>query len=290
MQESTIQFKHIILTHFNIKLTEDGDRCFSTDKNNQPTIEDSWMEKRFQLFDKYCFPSVQGQTNQNFKWLLFMDSDTLPKYREQIAQYSQQFDKLAIIYIDPVEKDKIHEVVSPILKSYLDEEDEYVITTNLDNDDSIHKDMVDELQRAFLANPEASLYRLVYGYQYFEDLNFLMKMRYPHNHFLTLATKVNPEVDIIPITSYEHGSAHRKLTYRDVKIDPMWIEIVHQSNVNNNLRVKLKIRYTPVIRAINLNKRFHIDVKLRVVNNLFRVFITLPWMVIKHLYKKFVMP
>ena len=175
--------------------------------------------------------------------------------------------------------------VDVVLREHLTHNNQYIITTNIDNDDSFHEEMIEKIQNAVGQHKKESLYRFIYGYQYFENLNFAMKMRYPHNHFLTLVSKVTTE-PIKPVTHYGHAGAHRVLPYIDIKTIPTWIEVVHGTNVNNSLRVKLKISYVPVIFKNNFAKPFHVNIGLNSLNNLHRSFITLPIMLVKHLVKK----
>lgn len=277
--------KHFVLTHFNLKLSRDGERCYTTDKNNQHTQNDSWMDERIRLFETYCLPSIKAQTNSNFTWLVFLDKDTADTYKKKFDNYHSEFPNCVPVYIGPASWESLYLKVDPILREYLDSDDQYIITTNIDNDDSFHEDMVDKIQNAFIEHKKEALYRFVYGYQFFEDMRFAMKMRYPHNHFLTLVTKITNE-PIKPITNYGHAGAHRVLPYIDIKTTPTWIEVVHGTNVNNSLRVKFKIRYVPVIFKNSFRQKFNVNIKLNVGNNLYRSFITIPCMIIKHLLKK----
>lgn len=54
-----------IITRFNLKL-------FSKDKNNKTTLTDQWLKERFELFETYCFPSVEGQVCKHFIGFVFL--------------------------------------------------------------------------------------------------------------------------------------------------------------------------------------------------------------------------
>src|SRR6478735_10278904 len=56
---------HFILTRFNVK---NFYHC------EEPT--DEWLKGRLDLFRTYCLPSFEGQTNKNFRWLVFVDSES----------------------------------------------------------------------------------------------------------------------------------------------------------------------------------------------------------------------
>ena len=72
-----------------------------------------------------------------------------------------------------------------------------LITTNLDNDDAFSSDVVELLQRELRPAPGKRIYSLLYGYQYFTDRRFALKMRYTNNHFLTLAEPFDAHTETI---------------------------------------------------------------------------------------------
>jgi hypothetical protein len=76
-------YQHFILTRFNIKL-------WSKDKNGQSTQTEEWLKQRFDLFETYCLPSIQKQTQKNFKWIVLFDADTPAFYKEKIAKYQKE--------------------------------------------------------------------------------------------------------------------------------------------------------------------------------------------------------
>ena len=84
-----------------------------------------------------------------------------------------------------------------------------LITTNLDNDDAFSSDVVELLQRELRPAPGKRIYSLLYGYQYFTDRRFALKMRYTNNHFLTLAEPFDAHTETI--ISYRHTKAIRQL-------------------------------------------------------------------------------
>lgn len=55
-------FEHLIITRFNLNL-------YARDKHDAPTRTERWLEHRFEIFERYCLPSVAAQTNPNFRWL-----------------------------------------------------------------------------------------------------------------------------------------------------------------------------------------------------------------------------
>lgn len=121
-----------------------------------------------------------------------------------------------------------------------------LITTNLDNDDAFSSDVVELLQREVRPAPGKRIYSLLYGYQYFTDRRFALKMRYTNNHFLTLVEPFDAHVETI--ISYRHTKAIRQQpTVYLSTARGKWLEIVHEDNVSNDFRINIKVWYIPLL-------------------------------------------
>ena len=69
-------------------------------------------------------------------------------------------------------------------------------------------DAVELLQREIRFSSGKRIYSLLYGYQYFTDRRFALKMRYTNNHFLTLVEPFDAHSETI--VSYRHTKAIRQ--------------------------------------------------------------------------------
>ena len=71
---------HVILTRFNI-----------ASPGREVAIRNSpgWLDRRFGLFEQFCLPSIAGQTERNFHWLIYFDKDTPAEFRERIERDRQ---------------------------------------------------------------------------------------------------------------------------------------------------------------------------------------------------------
>lgn len=134
------QFQHYIITRFNL-----GRDDWNTTKNSEKVLSNSWLEKRFELFENFCFNSVKNQTNQNFKWLVFFDINTPDEYRIKIDSFKEKFSNFYPIFIDGM-SNFLPSIVENIKKM---DENPFIITSRLDNDDCIHKDYVNTVQSYF---------------------------------------------------------------------------------------------------------------------------------------------
>ena len=82
-------FQHYILTRFNLRRDD-----WTITKNNEKVLSDSWLKDRFELFENFCFNSVKNQTNQNFKWLVFFDSNTPDNYKQKVKEFETRLTRL----------------------------------------------------------------------------------------------------------------------------------------------------------------------------------------------------
>ena len=91
--EAVVKIEHFILTRFNVT---------SQFTENVPQIDihsEEYLEKRFSLFRKFCFPSVSRQTG-NFKWLVFFSKYTPDRFKEEIETLRRNYMFFCPMYID----------------------------------------------------------------------------------------------------------------------------------------------------------------------------------------------
>ena len=223
------QFSHFFLTKFNVRSFQDL----------RPGCEPAWLEKRFKLFDQYCFPSVSSQSNQNFQWLVFFDVDTPEPFKQKIAEYSKKWTNFIPVYLDcPLPYGQFPDEVRNVVRNYIPNDCEYLITTWLDNDDAIHKDYVQMIQDNFDRQDGETL-NFFFGYQLAEGkLYFDFELA---NHFISLIEKYNPETFNTCLCR-----PHKELyavckSAKKVFCKPVWIEVVHGSNYMNVYRKGFRV-------------------------------------------------
>lgn len=218
------QLQHFFLTKFNVRSFPDL----------KPGCDPVWLEKRFGLFDEFCFPSVSQQSNQNFKWLVFFDIDTPEEFKQKISAYAELWGNFVPVYLDcPLPYGEFPDDVRNVVRQHIPEDCEYLITTWLDNDDAIHQDYVLMIQDNF-NHQESETINFFFGYQlangklYF-DFEF-------SNHFISLIEKYSPESFNTCLCR-----PHKKLyevckSAKKIFCKPVWVEVVHGSNYMNVYR------------------------------------------------------
>ena len=231
-------YSHFIITRFNLNL-------YAQDKHDLPTRTDRWLEHRFEVFERYCLPSVAAQTSGNFTWLCLFDAATPESCRRRIEGYKTRCPQFEAVYYTAAQAANLTENLRTTIAPP-PPPPKLLITTNLDNDDAFSSDVVELLQRELRPAPGKRIYSLLYGYQYFTDRRFALKMRYTNNHFLTLAEPFDAHTETI--ISYRHTKAIRQLptTYLSTARGK-WLEIVHEDNVSNDFRINIKVWYIPLL-------------------------------------------
>lgn len=243
-------YSHFIITRFNLNL-------YAQDKHDLPTRTDRWLEHRFEVFERYCLPSVAAQTSGNFTWLCLFDAATPESCRRRIEGYKARCPQFEAVYYTAAQAANLTENLRTTIAAYVSCDrkgrkspppppPKLLITTNLDNDDAFSSDVVELSQRELRPAPGKRIYSLLYGYQYFTDRRFALKMRYTNNHFLTLAEPFDAHTETI--ISYRHTKAIRQLptTYLSTARGK-WLEIVHEDNVSNDFRINIKVWYIPLL-------------------------------------------
>lgn len=215
-------YTHLILTRFNVKVDYSP---------SEIGLNSEWLEHRFKLFERYCYPSVYQQTNQNFHWLVFFDIETPIPFKQKIKRYSE-WENFTPIYI----KDKFNVLVSREYAShYIDQGCLYLITSRLDNDDSLYKDYIEILQNTF--NYQSKLF-IIFPTGYVFNHAKLYRFKYPNNPFLNLIeerTSLDKHA-FQTVLSQKHTEPDKTVNIKRIETKPGWLQTVHDKNVSNRVR------------------------------------------------------
>jgi|SRR5690554_3801652 len=232
--------KHFIATRFNLKPD-----TWKTAKDGSPIRTETWLEERFDLFEKYCLPSVVNQKNQNFYWLIFFDIDTPDKYRDRIEKMTSQYANFKPLYIDGTKS------LRPSLKQFIIENsnqtDDFIITTRLDNDDAIHQDFVSTVQSLAVEKHETVI-DLRRGYQMnlSDDIYEFRNFDNNFNPFISLVERLDKCNTVVSKFHTDWSKSNSIIIYEK---SPLWIEIIHKKNIANQTKFNL-----PLIKQIPLNE------------------------------------
>ena len=212
-----MNFNHIILTRFNLQY----------ELGNSIHLEPSWLEERFRLFEQYCLPSIIGQSNSSFTWVILASDQTADVYRRRLSSYSEVCSNIVIEY-SPYVADLVG-LYKKIGEKYVGDCD-YLLSTRIDSDDMLAPHFVDRLHSYIHSQFSGeSVITFPRGIQWFEKEAIAYSISYAQNHFLNfLEASSNIRTSL--------GIDHTKVEKRNMIQLPdasMWCEIVHGTNICN---------------------------------------------------------
>jgi hypothetical protein len=129
-----VTLSHIIITRFSYR----GKDVFKqvsgpTFPRDDDPLDPARLEPRFELFELACLPSVLAQTDQDFTWVVLVDSKLPQQYSERLRALLSRRERSYVHVFEPGSD------LGRLgwLRPYLAEGDQQVITTNFDDDDAL---------------------------------------------------------------------------------------------------------------------------------------------------------
>ncbi|TWO34390.1 hypothetical protein E1J38_000645 [Seonamhaeicola sediminis] len=227
------QFTHFVITRFNLRQS-----IWGLDKQGTEVNSDAWLTHRYKIFETYCFPSIQNQTNKYFKWLVFFDETTPQFYRDKNNFLSSVFSNFIPVYVKDF--DTFHVKLPQFIKDYSEEGVDYVITTRLDNDDCFHKDAIKIIQDHFTTK-ETTIIDLCNGLTLQINGGYKLSLRKNviSGPFISLSESLKSEKKPVTVYSKEHTAWLGTVHYVSVKKGFYWMQIIHNRNISNALAQQL---------------------------------------------------
>ena len=221
--------QHFFLTRFNLLL-------WQNDKEGSPVRTKKWLDHRFHLFEKFCLPSIKNQTCQDFEWIVLFDSTTPDKYKERIGEYQKECQQLIPVFVEPERGRYFAEIFRDQIVKRLNENNNRILTTYLDNDDALNVRFVEDLRQRALEASDGTFFYYDDGYQYYSEDNFLLQIHYPRNHFVSVVENGNPPSvkGIFGYGRHYYIDEIKGAKIEHVKTEPMWCEVVHEKNMIND--------------------------------------------------------
>lgn len=120
-------FQHFIITPFSYRSS------YHTKKRRQDPLKANSLEHRFKMFETTCLPSVLSQKNKDFTWVLIIDRALPNRFLSRLKKLTSNCRNVRL----HVHKNETHYGNSGWLKPYIHAGTQYVITSELDDDDGI---------------------------------------------------------------------------------------------------------------------------------------------------------
>jgi N-acetylglucosaminyl-diphospho-decaprenol L-rhamnosyltransferase len=239
------KFKHFIFSLFNpdnIMLPTWKPEAQRKLKRLQ--FDEDWMQERCRLMETYTIPSIQSQTNQDFTWVLLVHSKTPKHIMDKLDSYPCE--------VWWTETD--YEGVKDRLSEEEWEDDEWVLTTNLDTDDAINREFVNEIQEEFRGVRECVSFTEGMAYRVTTGNSF--KSHIMNNAYQT-AIELGKDAEGILVIDHLRLAEVFDVRYVYTE-DPMWFQVVHGGNISN-LCIK-KHKLAEEYRRDYVQKFFEVEV------------------------------
>jgi hypothetical protein len=211
--DPTLIMDHVIITRFNLPTPgrEQGIRS-----------REGWLRNRVELFETYCEPSVERQTEQNFSWLIYFDPDSPDWLKDWLRDRHHRF--------TPVFRASVsHSELIEDLRRISGESGSILATTNLDNDDGLAPDFVARVQSAVVGTGRQAVYLTRGVIMHGTGL-------YLHTDRLNAFCSVTESWED-PVTAWAdwHNLLGRSMPVVQQSGAPAWLQVVHGSNVSNRV-------------------------------------------------------
>lgn len=214
---------HLVLTRFSAVLSE-----------GLPPAEPDWLWYRLGFFLDACHSSMAhqlpGRPDAKVQWLIWFDDRCDDDFRAQVEE-------LARGVFTPV---WTHEVFWTDLRPRVmaHAHTDHLLTTRLDSDDAVATDFLATVQReagqALEAGEVPVFVNLPHGLQ-LDRLGRLRRCRLRSNHYISLM-ETRSEDPPETVFVVRHPDAHTVAPVREVQTPPMWLEVLHGSNLMNDVR------------------------------------------------------
>lgn len=258
-----MQIRHYILTRFNLAL-------WRKDKNGHPTRDELWLANRFDLFERYTLPSVMNQSNKDFLWIVLFDSETPEPYRERVKRWADIFPNFRYVPVRAAQARWYPRIWAEYIRRDLQRMSDgavRVVTSWLDNDDLIGSDYVATVQRDACKMADGVFFFYRKGIQYFLEDRYALQIVFPNNHFVSRVEDMTGDGSPVR-TVYEYGTHYdlpriksARLLFIDNAGDkPLWAEVVHGRNVDNDVKMRFNFRF---VKDATLMRWFALDTELR---------------------------
>jgi hypothetical protein len=212
--------KHVVLTRFNLP---------SRGTEQLIRNRDGWLRERVGLFEQYCLPSMLGQTERHFSWIIYFD-DASPQWLKDWAGSKAAAGAFIPIYRPEVPR---RALLADIAQTGLAGET-FLLTTNLDNDDGLALNFVEVVQAAAASINERTAIYLTRGL--IRGPAGLYIRQDKDNAFCSVVEPMQA-----PVTCWTdwHNRLSQTMPTRRIAGSPAWLQVVHRSNVSNRTRGRL---------------------------------------------------
>lgn len=216
-------FQQFLMTRMNV------DWDISKLRSPQERNSFEFLNHRFTIFEKTCYPAVQAQTNPNFIWLILLDGGLPEEFRERLEKYTSSL-KVIPVYINS--KETFLTTLKETISEHLLPSTTHLMTTNIDSDDVLSRNFVATTQQQFKGQ-DFEFINFPFGYLYrFQEQKLYLR------EWLTSSchTLIEQRQNFQTALTYPHHKIISSKT-RQVITQPVWLMTVHGENVRTQFDV-----------------------------------------------------
>ena len=217
------KFTHYLVTRFNVPI-EQWDR----DKQGQRTLDEAWMAHRLDLFSRFCVPTISGQAEKNFKWIIYCDKHTDSLALDHIHKAIQEVQNTSVRFaVD------FNQLLNDLKLLILNADTSFVITSRVDNDDGLGKNFISDVQKNFVEK-DNTIINLNGGILYDEEKRILTEIRDKrYNHYGSLIEEIKPADNLVSVLGYPHDKPPSHYHIINVDCWFSWLKIIHSRNLSS---------------------------------------------------------
>lgn len=226
-----VEFKHILITRLNV--------FYKTKMAERGFDPEFWLLERVELFKRFCFPSILIQSNKNFTWFFYIDSETPSLVRADLEALFVPFPFIQLIS-HQFENFSIAKYLQSDIDRFLGTEFHYLISSRVDTDDMLHRDYVTTVQSKF-ANQDYTALNFNNGLVYHVPTGVSSTMIHRYNAFLSLIEKRSKQGFR---TVYHKQHTDYRFDNKKVEIlikRPMWCVTIHGLNDSTSFYGKVHV-------------------------------------------------
>lgn len=263
-----------LLTRFNLKF-------WRIAKSGMDTRSQEWLQKRFELFEQYCLPSIASQTYENFSWFCLFSEDTPEKYLQRLVELKKLCPQFYPVLLSDTETADHCGAIGSLIDKVRQPE-KTLVTLRIDNDDAIALNFIEKAITFVEDQVEPrKIYWFNRGLQYYHKEHVAFSYRFDPNHYPFMINK-HPQDGDLNILAFSHRETHREgFAFKYVDSPEMWMEVVHGDNVMNEVHLSLHQR---PFTSLDASYKNFIPVKL-LTRKMHYVTFLIPRM-IKHLIRR----
>jgi hypothetical protein len=216
-----VDYTHVIMTRFNVARA----------KHQDPVrLDPDWLAGRFDLFEKYCLPSVAAQAGAGaFHWLVYFDEATPAAVRARIEACRARV-PFVPCFTGLVTADYWPASIAAAVPSRTP----WLVTTRFDNDDALAADHLARLQAALAGQGAPVRGSLNFPSGFVLEGGKLYALTHLANSF---ASWLEPwDARTRTAMSINHLKMARLGPVRQLAGPPAWLQVVHGGNVSNKVR------------------------------------------------------